>query len=355
MSLATILSEFWRFIKDNIIKLLIGAVIIAALTVVARVYLNQKVQDAKFQATEDISQQDIDRSYDYLSEVYAQEPAEFEFVVINDIDGSLQSNSFIIDEYLTKKEVVDQVEKETDVEISDTLDAEKNLGFEKTPDYRGAVAAIRDTSTNKMILRVSVGKTPEENEKVAKAYQKIVTDGDLPFMNYQAVMLLSDTVIGENLPIEYQTMVPSATALTGDRLFNSTADVIVVGVVGLIIGLFLSAVVLFVLHLTKRRINYAFDYSWDFDDYQERFKQSAEGFEQAKQFINFSRDDQHVVIAEQDIKEIPIDGTALQGVLMPNTEVIMVIQSGQTTKQWFKKQYGLARLYKAPVKIVHLI
>lgn len=355
MSLATILSEFWRFIKDNIIKILVGAVIVAALTIEARIYLNQKVQDVKFQATEEITQQDIDDSYNYLSEVYAQEPAEFQFVVINDIDGSLHSNSFIIDEYLTTDEIVNEVERETNVEISDTLDAEKKLGFEKTTDFRGAVAAIRDTSTNKMILRVMVGKTAEENEKVAKAYQEIISNEDLPFFEYQTVMMLSDIVMGENLPVEYQTMVPTEATLAGEQLFNSAFDLVILGVAGFIMGMFLSTGVLFVIHLTKRSIRYAFDYGWDVEDYHERFAHTTEGVAEANRFISFSGKSQHMVIAEHAIDDLTIDANNLEGTFAPGSEVIIVIQSGETSKKWYKQQYGLAKLYNLPVKIIHLI
>ncbi|MGO1432291.1 MAG: hypothetical protein ACTHVZ_00810, partial [Ruoffia tabacinasalis] len=78
MSLATIINELWRFFKDNVVRILIGALVISVITVGARYFIT------------DILLSDRQEAADYLEEVYTQEPSSFKAVVTIE-DGQIFS------------------------------------------------------------------------------------------------------------------------------------------------------------------------------------------------------------------------------------------------------------------------
>lgn len=358
MSLVTLIAELWRFIKDNIWKILIGALTMALVTIGIRFLLNQRVEDAYFKTNEEITKEKVQESYDLLSEVYEQEPAEFSFIAMSEKDSDLLDNSFVIDEYLTRDDIVKEVEDKTGVEISDTLDAEENIGFEKTPDFRGGVAALRNTSTDEITLRVMVGKTAEDNLKVAKAYLEILENNDVPFLETFQLTPLTEVEIGENLPEDSLDKVPTQATLGTFQLAPSLSSYVMYGVLGFILGMFIVIAILFVIHLFSSKITYAFDYAWDFEDYHYLLNHKKESTAEIAEIANYPQELNRVLLSEEafnsDDAKLSIKESTLAEVSEHPDEVTLFIQSGQTSKKWFKKQHQLAKLYHLTVKIIHI-
>lgn len=369
MSLVTIISELWRFFKNNIVKILVGAVIIAVITMGVRIALNMYVDEATTQSEEqetvlELSDEEMAASYELLGKVYEEEPAEFSFIGMNQ-EGNFFDNSFIIDEYLTREDVVKQVEEATGVSIQNVLDAEENVGLIKSKDFRGGIAGVRDTSSQEITFRVLVGETPEENLAVAEAYKEIIENDGLPFLEQYELTFLTQPNIGEDLDLESNPMIPTAETLIGLQPQESGLAIIVYGVAGFVLGVIFSTAILFVVHFFGKKITYAYDYSWDIEDFQLMVKDKAIDSEKLSDLVTIPDVKNRIVIAQEKLVsqyqplitknsglQINTGLNALDGSI---DEIVILIKSGETDKDWYKHQYELSKLSHVPVKIVHFI
>lgn len=353
MSLTTVFSELWRLIKDNWVKILIGAVIFSILTVIGQIFLT-KYADRLF--SEPV-EEEVPGQIEYLTEIYSQEPAEFQFIAQKE-DGDLFINSFLFDEYYTSEIVVDELEKETGVEISNVLAAEENLGVVKTSRYRGSIAGIRNTSSNVITFRVHVGETAQENLKIARWIEEEVSTNSLPFSEKLNTVLLTPSQIGELIQGEDLLKVSSPAAIDNQSVSpaNSTLNRIIYAVVGFILGLILAVVLLILYRLLAKKINYAFEYSWDFDDHHFILRTSDEGFEEMlNQTANSSYIDNRLILAEDsaDAYGLAVDQLA-EAESLPE-EVVILVKNKETSKRWFNRVFELVDNYKIHKKVIHII
>ncbi|MDO4432597.1 MAG: hypothetical protein Q4B80_04685 [Aerococcaceae bacterium] len=336
MNLGTILSEWCRFIKAHCVKIILGAFIVCAAVVAGRYYLSGKQQHEQQEA------------YDYLQHIYQQEPAEVQFVINNE-DGTLFSNSYVIDEYFAQANVVAEIERQTGIEFGDWIQHERTLKLYKTAQFRGGLAVLRNSSSDLMTLRVLVGKTAEENKAIATAYATLLQDKALPFLRKQTVTLLNTPEVIEYLDPVMQGYVATPTTLsvyTGP----STKSLAVYGVLGLIVGTLLTTVFLFVKRLMHPRIEYAFDYGWEMDDTHIVCTPEDDGMARVVALI---ADETALVVAQESLETLH---TETQITAKPNAKrIVIIIQSGVTTKQWYHAQQTFARALRLPVTIIHHI
>lgn len=371
MSLTTILSEIWRFIKDNMIKILAGALIMSVLAVLSSLFLpnlmgqsSEEVTDEE-QLTEMTPSEDAQASREYLTNIYEQEPAGFE-VFIQLEDGNIFGNSFIFDEYFSSPAIVEEIENETGIEYSQTLAHEVNLGFYKTSQYRGSIAGIRDTSSNVITIRVQAAESSEDNLKLAEAFADKIFNNEIPFIEGLSVTSLSEPQIGETLVEDDLQMVSSPASLGKFAPAESESrSTLLYAIAGFILGLLLTAVVLFFIQLLKNKINYAFQYSWDFNDNHfifatdkesERLKDFLLAPEMTNQIIVHQASDfiKQLIDSNQEIKTTE----ALSRFTKNNKkidEIVLFVESKVTDKKWYNEQYRLAEKYNSQLTIIQAI
>lgn len=352
MSLATIISELWRFVKDNIVRILIGALVISIITVGARYFIT------------DILLSDRQEAADYLEKVYTQEPSSFKAVVTIE-DGQIFSNPHLYDDYFTSPQVVAAVEEETGIEIQETLDSERLLELFKTPTFRGSISAVRDNASGVFIFRVLAGQTPEENLAIANAYRDLLASGEIPFMENQFADITLEPMIGEVVDTEEYLSLPTVDTLSIYRS-NNARSLIIYGVLGLIVGLILTTGIIFLQRLRKNKINYAFEYAWDLDDQHILVHNShTDSVYNVQDAIRIPAVNSRWIISQSALSEEinDVDETSerfiskLQEVksdeLAPN-QIVIVIQANHTEKRWLKDQMTMATLYNVPLKLVHV-
>lgn len=373
MSLTTILSELWRFIKDNFIKILVGAILTSILAVLVSLFLPNLMGQTTSESPEEeqLTQlppdEDAQASRDYLIDRYEEEPAVFE-VFIQLEDGNVFGNSFIFDEYFTSSAIVEEIERETGVDYGLTLDHEKNLELYKTSQYRGSIAGIRNTSTNVITIRVQAAESGEENLILAEAFADRIVNNDIPFMQELSVTLMSEPAVGEKLIDGALEMVSSPEAL--GILSPATSEnqsIILYAIAGFILGVFLVATVLFIIQLFKKKINYAFQYSWDFDDYHfiystdessDKLTETLLAPETMNQLI-VHQDQESSLIDSLTASNYPIETTLFLSRHAQNDqdidEILLLIESKKTDKIWFNEQYRLAEKYETQITIIQII
>lgn len=339
MSLVTIMSELLRFVKDNLVKIVIGAVIFAIALAGGRYYLGKKAFNEHREA------------YQQLKEVYAQEPAEFQFVITNE-DGTLFGNSFVLDEYFSQPNVVKQVEQVAGVSFELTLTNEQALELYKTPQYRGGLAAIRNLSSDVITLRILVAPTAEENLKVAQTYKAYIESGEVPFLIGKKVTFLNEPAIGEKLNLEVVTSVAMPESL---NLYAgpNTKSLVVYGVLGLIAGTLAVTAVLFVIQLSKKTIRYGFDYAWELNHVHIMYREEQSEVS-LDELVQTPAKSNRLIVAQQAIVSLE-SVSQLSDATDEPSEIVVLIQSNITTKEWYQAQMVLAQLYRAPLKIIHII
>lgn len=367
MSLLTIIAELWRFIKNNIIKIIIGAVIIMGLTIGARLLLTQYIENtavgmatSETSANTELSPEEIEASYEHLSVVYEQEPAEFSFVGVNP-EGMILGNSFILDEFLSRPDIVAKIEESSGVDITKTLEAQENVGLEKSRDFRGGLASVRNTSTDEITLRVLLGQTAEENLAVAEAIYQFVADDKVPFFENYDITFLSTPDIGEDLIVEENIMIPTKDTLAGLQPQESGNSLIIYAILGGVLGAILSTVILFVLHFFSKKITYAYDYSWDFEDYQWLVSADKVNMKDLNNWLMIPSNKTRIALAQPTENGV-INTFSTQQLSVVDQlniedetpeEIIIFIESGKTDKDWFQDQFELSKLYESRVKIIH--
>lgn len=355
MSVLTIIAEYWRFLKANLWRLLLGAILGALVLLGARYLLGQ------------IWLSNRNDSYQYLSRVYQQEPAEFQ-AIISIEDGQLFASSNIYDEYFSSEPVVQEIEKRTGIQFHQWIDAERDLELIKSDGFRGGIAAIRDNSSGLITFRFLVGKTSAENLKIAQAYADLLTEQRFDFNQKHQINLTHPAQIIELLDLDMVQTVPTPATLNmfaGMTLKN----IIIFSVLGFILGTMLTALVLWLTRLRKSQIAYAFEYSWDMDDKHIIFNQ-AKGKEATSlaQVIQIPHVETRLVISQAGHDGIDLadlckqagcyylstlgQGSQIQEAIQ---EIVIVIHSNLTDKAWYREQYKLAELYGVPVKIIQVI
>lgn len=339
MSLVTIMSELLRFLKDHLVKVFIGAIVMAIAIAGGRYYLGQQHFGAHQEA------------YRQLKEVYAQEPAEFQFVMTNE-DGTVFSNSFVLDEYFSQPLVIDQVEKIAGVPFAQTLSNEQVLKLYKTSQYRGGLAAVRNMSSDVITFRILVAPTAEENLKIAQTYRAYLQSGEIPFLNDKKITFLNEPSIGEKLDLETVTNVAMPESLSLYAGPN-TKSLILYGALGLIAGTLLMLALLLLWQFSQQAIRYGFDYAWELDQVHILYHASTNTIS-LRELIQTPQKVHRLVVAQtplNDTESIP----QLSDAIVEPDEIVVVIQSGTTTKEWYQSQMVLAQLYRSPVKIIHII
>lgn len=371
MSLTTILSEIWRFIKDNFIKILSGALIIGLLSVLGSLFLPNLMEQSpeevenNQQLTETISDEEAKASREYLANIYEQEPAEFEFFIQLG-DGDTFGNSFIFDEYFTSPAVIEEIERETGVEYGQTLEHEENLGLEKTSQYRGSIAGIRNTSSNVITIRVQVAESSADNLKLAEAFANRIFNNEIPFVKDLSITSLKEPESGEKLledDLEKVSSLESLGELAPTESKKKSA--LLYAIAGFILGILLTTIVLFIIQLFKNKINYAFQYSWDFSDYHFIFTLDKDREQLTEFLFTPELSNQIIVHEDSDFVEQLIDTkqgikatTALPRFTNNGTkigEIILFVESKVTDKEWYNEQYRSAERYNSPLTIIQVI
>lgn len=353
MSLITVISELWRFFKDNFLRILLGAVLIAFLTVGGRyVVSNYLFADQKASA-------------DYLSHIYSQEAASFRAVVTIE-DGQLFSNAHLYDDYFTTSELVDLVEERTDVSIQETLDHELVLELYKTPTFRGSIGGVRDTATGIFIFRFLVGDNAEENLRVAQAYRDILINESVPFAGNHNINIITEPAIGEMLDIEEFTSLASPEVLS---IYNSDSvpSIVVYGALGLMIGIIIMTFIYFLLRLRKPKIAYAFEYVWDMNDQHVIIDtDQANYLDNLKYAIRTPYIDHRWIISQNPLGDQSLSENSANNEIMSSNlaemvelqqmphQIVIIVSANHTTKIWYKEQLALSRLYNVAVKVIHM-
>lgn len=184
-----------------------------------------------------------------------EKPAIFK-IYIEQKDGTIFTNSTILEEYLLLPKVVEDAERKTNVEITDFLDSQIENNFIKTKNDVGVMGILHDTNTHSFTFSVNL-ESEEDNIAVAEYYYDFLASGEVSLLDNKMIYTLIEPQIVES---EFYTPKEIEPEIS-DGAKNISGDTIITIFASLIFGLLLSILTIFVKSYISKTINYSFNYS----------------------------------------------------------------------------------------------
>jgi len=131
-------------------------------------------------------------------------------------------------------------------------------------------------------------------------------------------------------------------------------------------GLLIMTVLLFIVQLFRDTISYAFQYSWDFDDYHIKYSLNESGKNNDLiDLILYPEPENQIILAQESItieelmeEHVDLKNASVTQKLSLNVdkpeEVVLLVENDVTDKNWYNEQYHLVEMYGSSIKIIHI-
>lgn len=354
MSLSILLSELWRFVREHVLALLAGTLIIAILVTGAGYLHKQKTAEQLLNDTSQASPEEIKAAADYLETAYETEPVSFRFVAMQK-DGNQFMNSFVFDEYFRSKEERAKLAQKTGVDLEKWYQSECQLGIDQSSEFRGGLAGVRDMSSGVVTMRVQVGQSEEENMKVAQAmYEEIKNQTPAFAKDFDMTLLEAPTT--ENFLTEDDQRLVSGPSTLSEYVGLNQRPLLVYAFLGALLGIFATAFVLFLWQWQRGKVRYAFDYSWSLPMLFFLINQKRETAEAELRQAATLPAQKRLILRQAGEPILAGEKTHTQCEALPEDlkELVIWIDAGQTDKAWLQQQFQVAKLWGGPLKVIHV-
>ena len=357
-----LMNELKRFFKNNYRKIIAGAVIVAVLYSafqMVSIFLDQR---------EDVLQSEE-------QEQKIADPGVFKFYLETD-DGRTYANFAIIEEYFLLPSTLKAVERQTQTQIIELLEAQELNEFVKTTENRGVLGISRDAASGVFTFKVNVGSA-RDNLRVANFYFDYLQSDEIPVLDDKNVYVIEEPYLAELTEQEANELLLPEKINTPFRIIkNSLINL----VIGMIFGLVLVTFILVLKTILGKKTAYSFAYNWDMNEFhmivndEEDMKNLIalilypvgsdkiilSDSEQLRERISHLLSAYpHVVINAETALE---DDTTNHLIIAENTsqvrstyqpdEVIYLLDSQATTKKWYYKQRRFAERYPTVNKVI---
>lgn len=346
-------TEIKRFIKNNFGKVIVLSLIIGLIyTVVANTLM---VQD---------SRDDTDETLEVTEEL-AENYTGFQVYIEYD-DGRAFANTTLLEEYILQPELIEEAEASTNVEITSRIEELEATGFERSGEDRGVLGVIRGTYSDIFTVLINLG-TDSENMEVAEFYVNVLTTGDVSFLESKELHVWSEPQV----LIDEEGDIPETAELANGSDNTTIVDYVIDMIIGTVFGFIVSFLVILFWSLLRDRDLYSFTYNRGSDDVFLLFDKNKNNADEVAQLIVYPLNYDKVVIHHSHLPEelktelnkksegmqssvSYVSKMADAPVKSEKTEVVIMIDSLQDSKKWYRKQRKLADTYHLPVKVVQI-
>lgn len=337
--------ELKRFIKDKVILIIIGSLIISALYTVGMALFNRGAPD--LEEDDLVGMEVADNNHD---------SAYFYFYVENQ-DGTGFTNTSILETYFRFDSTLEEVSAQTNVPIYDIINTARE-NAENTREAEEEILLLERNDYSMMFgLFVNTGNK-NDNLAVASYYRDMIEGGGVPFLENKDVFVLVEPQIVED------DMVEEADVETTSSV--SIRSLILSAVVGLILGMVIMLGGTIVVSLFSKKLNYSFTYTWNEEDQFLLSDPRLKNEDEVSQLMQLPLQKGKVLLLEDGV-ENKLKETVTN--MKPNvieqknsladinvnesvTEVIIVIATKSTSRAWYRKQRRLLEAYEVPVKVI---
>lgn len=279
-------------------------------------------------------------------------PAIFEVYIEYD-SGSTFTNTLLLEEAMKSSDNIAEVEAITGVAVSSQLAQEEEMKYPKTARDRGVLGAARDDASNIWAFNARIGTEKENLAAMDYFYDLIMNDG-IPLLDNkhtysmsQPRILTDEELLSPNSQIEQDT--------SGEFSLKSFVMAVVISIFGAMV---LAVLYVLVKSFMGDKIAYAFNYSWGEQDVF--ILASEQEIDELKTISKLPQGTQKIYLAQEPDKlkldkdmaiQTSLVGTSVQA---PVDEVILYVQPGVTSKNWYNQQRELLKVYQRPLKIIQV-
>lgn len=313
---------------------------------------------------EELSVDVSDRAFDEDSK-----PAYFQFYIEHE-DGSVFTNFATLEEVFNNEKVYSELNNELGIDLKQI---KKDIRKQTPIVNYNPITVTLNGSSNILTALVDTG-SDRNNLRVALYYYDLIFNKGFELLdnNYlyeiQGPQLLEET----ESDIDEKNFENPSTRTT-------VIDILKTGLSGLLMGVFLSVLFIFSKEFFSKKLNYLFGYlkieASDFALYDSKLKNTKMithfvGVPYGSEKIILSEDilspdeqkliinpaDSNLSFKDDSKSTYLINMESLTDVQIKNnfTEIILIVVSGETSRDWYKQQLNLAMLHNLPVKTVQL-
>lgn len=338
--------EIWKFIKNNLIKIIIGTLALATIfVVVSKRNMDTQLTNLKEEADELVFEID-------------SRPASFQFY-IELMDGTSFHNNTLIEQYITTPEQLQEASNETNTKLINLVRETENKALVDYSDSGETkiIGITRDTNTNLMEFYVNVGNE-NDNMKIANYYFNYLLNDNVPFLSDKEITIFYEPAIvklDEDLETE-------DTEISTTSSFNLWKNAFI----GLVVGLVVTTGLLLFYTFVSKKLKYSFSYSIKADDYFILSDNRLKNEDELTELFNQTNNSDTKTISETDLTDRKVlvnvsnnNMDSYRSILeIPNleeaTRIIYIIEENKTNRSWYNNQRNLEKAYDVPVIVLQI-
>lgn len=344
--------EILKFIKNNIIKIVLGTTLIT----VGFVWINNRS-----------TTMELDDSSESKGESVVEvdsEPATFRFFIENS-EGTAFTNNLLIEQYITRLSVLETVSSETNTNLLKLIEETGNsilVNYDESGESK-IIGIARDGNSHLLEFYVNIGNEAD-NLKIANYYFDYITEENIPFIANKSISVFHEPRIKD-----------LADEIAFDSIDNQGSVVRSITkniVIGLILGLVVTVSLLLILSFLSQKLVYSFSYSLDEDDFFFLVDKKLDYKDELIQILSMPTNSNRVVILEKnvDILNEELNGLLsyfsgdenfskynnILDVINPSAidRIIYVLQENKTSREWYNKQRRLGRTHDIPTIVIQV-
>jgi len=353
--------EIKRFLANKL-KLIVSCAIIFGIALAGLGYFKQI--NAKTEEKDVVN--DESEVYDYID----SRAAYFRFY-LEKPDGDPFRKVGTIQELFTTDEMYEELYQDEQIDLESI---EETIREESGQDEFNSIDTFQDDSNNMYVIRFETGEN-KRNLDLANYYYELLLNGKFEMLdNLNIYSITSPKLVKKTTDAELEEQ-----KISSEKNI-SFKKIIVYFVIGTIGGAIFIFIILILLELYSKKLNFSFAYiadeTNDFIVVDERLENkmmvgnyigrpygnrkivlSEESLSSnAKAILIGNKNDEINFNEVQKDKLTLVEKNTLNTIKLMNdyTEVIIVVLPGITTRKWYETQKMLCKLYELPVKTVQL-
>lgn len=297
-------------------------------------------------------------------------PVGFQVYIENE-DESLFTNNNIINQYFSLNSTRNEIKEATGIDL-DTIEKKyTELGI---ADDVKMVHAYRDDSNGLIVISVNVGNEID-NLKLSKHVYELLEDKEIVFLKDKSMYFFKKPAfIGTKKNASDLANNANLSKKEQSTILSFVKNILI----GLIVGIFISFGVSILKNLLSDKINYFFGIYLDEDDSFYLYSPIIKNESQVAKFVAFPYKSQKIILTEKPLeqevknlflidKDISFTNKTETNTLLVEkqtlvdidssiefSEIIILIQTYETSKKWYKTQKKLSEIYGKPVKFIQV-
>lgn len=333
--------EILKFLKNNLIKIIVGTLLIATLFTGWTIFTLEEPEE----------------------EVLVAEapPVNFHFY-IEDIDEDVFTNNSLMDQYVTLPKILQTASDATNTKLSEVVEETENTALVnyKESGYTNIIGVTKNNSSVLHEFYVNVGNE-ENNMAIAEYYFNLFTEGEIPFLEDKTVYVFQGPEIEEFDEVDS---------------FNVTAieeiNIVQTVIVGIIFGGIVTIGILVLLSFLTKKLHYFFSYTLKADDYFVLIDEKFNNLSEMNQLLTSYTKNNNVVITQNTEKSHNNNYNNLMKELSDKTsfekynsvfeipnfinidQIIYVVEEGSTSRAWYEKQRKYDNLFGLPTIVIQV-